>query len=56
VIQGAGQKLKVKPPASPVGAGASRQGQSQTGRYADLMKRFEESGSAEDWIAAQKYK
>jgi len=56
VIPGAGQKLKVKPPASPVGAGASRQGQSQTSKYADAMKRFEESGSAEDWVAAQKYK
>lgn len=56
VMQGAGQKLKVKPPASPVGAGASRQGQGQTSKYAEAMKRFEQSGSAEDWIAAQKYK
>jgi hypothetical protein len=56
VMQGAGQKLKVKPPASPVGAGASRQGQGQTSKYAEAMKRFEQSGSAEDWIAAQKYR
>lgn len=56
VMQGAGQKLKVKPPASPVGAGASRQGQGQSSKYAEAMKRFEQSGSAEDWIAAQKYK
>jgi len=56
VLQGAGTKLKVKPPASPVGAGASRQGQSQNSKYADAMKRFEETGRAEDWIAAQKYK
>ena len=56
VMQGAGQKLKVKPPASPVGAGASRQGQGQTSKYAEAMKRFEQSGSAEDWVAAQKYK
>lgn len=56
VTQGAGQKLKVKPPASPVGAGASRQGQGQTSKYAEAMKRFEQSGSAEDWIAAQKYR
>lgn len=56
VMQGAGTKLKVKPPASPVGAGASRQGQGQSGKYAEAMKRFEASGSAEDWVAAQKYK
>jgi len=56
VIQGAGTKLKVKPPASPVGAGASRQGQGQTSKYAEAMKRFEASGSSEDWVAAQKYK
>ena len=56
VAQGAGTKLKVKPPASPVGAGASRKGQGQTSKYADAMKRFESSGSAEDWVAAQKYK
>ena len=56
VAQGAGTKLKVKPPASPVGAGASRKGQGQTSKYADAMKRFEASGSAEDWVAAQKYK
>ena len=55
-MQGAGQKLKVKPPASPVGASTSRQGQGQTSKYADAMKRFESSGSAEDWVAAQKYK
>jgi hypothetical protein len=56
VTTGAGTKLKVKPPASPVGAGASRQGQSQSSKYTDMMKRFEESGSADDWVAAQKYK
>jgi predicted butyrate kinase (DUF1464 family) len=56
VTQGAGLKLKVKPPASPVGAGASRQGQGQNSKYAEAMKRFEQSGSAEDWVAAQKYK
>ena len=56
VAQGAGTKLKVKPPASPVGAGTSRKGQGQTSKYADAMKRFEASGSAEDWVAAQKYK
>jgi hypothetical protein len=56
VMQGAGQKLKVKPPASPVGASTSRQGQGQTSKYAEAMKRFESSGSAEDWVAAQKYK
>jgi hypothetical protein len=56
VAQGAGMKLKVKPPASPVGAGTSRQGQGQNSKYAEAMKRFEQSGSAEDWVAAQKYK
>jgi len=56
VTQGAGLKLKVKPPASPVGAGASRQGQGQNSKYAEAMKRFEQSGSAEDWVAAQKYR
>jgi hypothetical protein len=56
VTQGAGNKLKVKPPASPVGATASRNGTSQSGKYAEMMKRFEQTGSAEDWIAAQKFK
>jgi hypothetical protein len=56
VTQGAGTKLKVKPPASPVGAGASRQGQSQGGKYAEAMKKFEQTGRTEDWIAAQNYK
>jgi len=56
VAQGAGTKLKVKPPASPVGAGAQRTTQNQNGKYAEAMKRFEASGSAEDWVAAQKFK
>lgn len=56
VIPGAGQKLKVKPPASPVGASASRTGQSGNSKYADAMKRFEQTGRTEDWIAAQNYR
>ena len=56
VAQGAGAKLKVKPPASPVGAGAQRTTQNQNGKYAEAMKRFEASGSADDWVAAQMYK
>ena len=56
VAKGAGLKLKVKPPASPVGAGSSRQGQGQNSKYAEAMKRFEQTGSVDDWVAAQKYK
>jgi len=56
VVQGAGEKLKVKPPASPVGAGASRAGQSGNSKYAEAMRKFEETGKTEDWLAAQNYK
>jgi hypothetical protein len=56
VKTGAGLKLKVKPPASPVGAGASRAGQTGNSKFAEAMKKFERTGRTEDWLAAQNYR
>jgi DNA repair exonuclease SbcCD ATPase subunit len=53
IAAGAGSKLKVKPPASPVGAGAARSGKATKGKAKDAYNRFEQSGRAEDWIAAR---
>ena len=53
VPTGAGTKLKVEPPASPVGAGAARSGTAPTARKQDAYKRFEATGSVDDWIAAR---
>lgn len=56
VAQGAGTKLKVKPPATPVSSNASRKEPSQNSKYAEAIKRFEQTGKHQDWAAAQKYK
>ena len=53
VVKGAGTKLKVKPPASPVGAGSERSGKNPKAKHQEAMKRFEVTGSVDDWIAAQ---
>ena len=53
VPKGAGKKLKVNPPASPVGAGAARQGKGANSKLDGLYKRFEETGSPDDLIAYQ---
>lgn len=49
----AGTKLKVEPPASPVGAGAARSSANPKGRNQEAYKRFETSGSVDDWVAAR---
>lgn len=53
VQKGAGKKLKVSPPASPVGAGAARQGQANNSKVDALYKRFQETGSPDDLVAYQ---
>lgn len=53
-----GNKLKVKPPSSPFGAGAAKSSVNPKAKVADVYSRFEKSGSPEDWVAARiaKYK
>jgi len=53
VQAGAGKKLKVNPPASPVGAGSARQGKSSGNKASEIYKRFLETGSPNDLIAYQ---
>jgi hypothetical protein len=53
IAAGAGSKLKVKPPASPVGAGAAKSGNASKGKVKDAYARFEQSGRPEDWVAAR---
>lgn len=53
VSSGAGNKLKVEPPSSPVGAGAARSGKNPKAKGQDVYKRFESSGSVDDWVAAR---
>jgi len=53
VQKGAGKKLKVNPPASPVGAGAARQGKVDTSKVDALYKRFQETGRPDDLVAYQ---
>lgn len=53
VPTGAGSKLKVEPPTSPVGAGAARSGKNLKSKGKDVYKRFESSGSVDDWVAAR---
>jgi hypothetical protein len=53
VPKGAGKKLKVKPPASPVGAGAARQGAKPSSPIEDLKANFERTGSESDFVAYQ---
>lgn len=53
IVAGAGTKLKVKPPSSPVGAGAAKSGNSPKGKTKEAYSRFEQSGSVDDWIAAR---
>jgi hypothetical protein len=48
-----GTKLKVEPPASPVGAGAARSSVNPKGKQQEAYKRFEASGSVDDWVAAR---
>lgn len=50
---GAGTKMKVEPPASPVGSGAARSGKNPKGKVQDAFNRFEKSGAVEDWVAAR---
>lgn len=49
----AGSKLKIKPSASPVGSGAATSKRPVRGRAVETYGKFEESGSAEDWVAAR---
>lgn len=51
VSKGAGKKLKVQPPASPVGAGAASGAKPSGSKVQDLKKRFDQSGSESDLIA-----
>lgn len=53
VPTGAGTKLKVEPPASPVSAGAARSGKNPKAKAQDAYKRFESTGSVDDWVAAR---
>jgi hypothetical protein len=50
---GAGTKMKVEPPSSPVGSGAARSGKNPKGKVQDAFNRFEKSGAVEDWVAAR---
>lgn len=49
----AGSKLKVKPPASPVGSGAAKGNKATKGKAVDRYSRFAETGSEDDWVAAR---
>lgn len=51
VSKGAGKKLKVKPPASPVGAGAARSGQGGSNKVDSLYQRFLSTGDPNDYVA-----
>lgn len=53
-----GEKLKVKPPSTPFGAGAAKSSTSSKSKAIDAYSRFEKSGSPEEWVAARiaKYK
>lgn len=53
VPKGAGKKLKVKPPASPVGAGAAKQGGKSTAKVDDLLAQFQKTGNEADYVAYQ---
>jgi len=53
VPKGAGKKLKVNPPASPVGAGAARQGKGDKSKVDAAYARFQETGSPDDLVAYQ---
>jgi ribosomal protein L9 len=55
VQQGAGMKLKVNPPASPVSSGVSPSS-SRSRAYNEAMARFEKTGSIEDYVTAQSFK
>lgn len=53
VPTGAGTRLKVEPPSSPVGAGAARSGKNPKAKGQEVYKRFESTGSVDDWVAAR---
>lgn len=53
VPTGAGNKLKVEPPSSPVGAGAARSTKSSKAKGREVYSRFESTGSVDDWVAAR---
>ncbi len=53
VPTGAGTRLKVEPPSSPVGAGAARSGKNPKAKGQEVYKRFESTGSVADWVAAR---
>jgi hypothetical protein len=53
VTTGAGQKLKVEPPSSPVGSGSARSSKSPKAAVQERYKQFEHTGSADDWVAAR---
>jgi hypothetical protein len=56
VQQGAGNKVKVKPPASPVGAGAARSKTGGDSAYRSALQRFYDSGDPNDWVKAESLK
>lgn len=51
VSKGAGKKLKVKPPASPVGAGSAKQGGGANNKVDALYQKFLSTGSERDFVA-----
>jgi hypothetical protein len=50
---GAGNKLKVSPPASPVGSGSAKSGSNAKAKVKDAYSRFESTGSVDDWVASR---
>ena len=50
---GAGNKLKVSPPASPVGSGSVKSGSNTKAKVKDAYSRFETTGSVDDWVASR---
>jgi hypothetical protein len=50
---GAGNKLKVSPPASPVGSGSVKSGSNAKAKVKDAYSRFETTGSVDDWVASR---
>lgn len=53
IQNGAGTKMKVEPPSSPVGSGAARSAKNPKAKVQDARSKFEKSGAVEDWVAAR---
>jgi hypothetical protein len=52
VNAGVGNKLKVAPPASPIGTGSAKSKQSVMSRVQKAYEAYEETGKMEDWVRA----